>query len=306
MLGSSVLNERLMISTRLLQQFIAVAEELHFGRAAVRLHMAQPPLSQAIKNLEDLVGVPLLARNRHSVSLLPAGEVFLREARELLDRGKKAIDAAVRASEGIDGRLTIGFVGSVSYELLPRLLAQIREAFPRIHVDLRELTSAEQASQLQARKIDMGIVRLPVANLGDICTRVIETERLIAALPTAHPLATRETLWLKDLAHDSFMAFPADKIPSLHGKFLLACEASGFNPRIALEAWQMSSMVSLVAAGFGVALLPRQVVASPHPGVVYRELADPYEHLSLNIAIAWHGEHMSASLASVLSLLGTG
>ena len=107
--------------------------------------------------------------------------------------------------------------------------------------------------------------RFRVANLGEISTRVIETERLIAVLPTAHSLANRETLRLRDLAQDSFMAFPADKIPSLHGKFLLACEASGFNPRIALEAWQMSSMVSLVAAGFGVALLPRQVIASPHP-----------------------------------------
>lgn len=292
-----------MISARLLHQFIAVAEELHFGRAAVRLHMAQPPLSQAIKNLEDLVGVPLLARNRHSVQLLPAGKAFLAEARELLDRGKKAIDAAVRASEGMDGRLTIGFVGSVSYELLPRLLARIRENFPRVHIDLRELTSAEQAEQLLARKIDLGIVRLPVANLVEIETQVIETERLVAVLPITHPLAGKQTLWLKDLEREPFMAFPSDKIPSLHGKFLLACEASGFNPRIALEAWQMSSMVSLVAANFGVALLPRQVVASPHHGVIYKELADEYEHLSLNIAIAWQTKHMSPTLSSVLSLL---
>ncbi|QQU67587.1 LysR family transcriptional regulator [Pseudomonas fluorescens] len=292
-----------MISARLLHQFIAVAEELHFGRAAVRLHMAQPPLSQAIKNLEDLVGVPLLARNRHSVQLLPAGKAFLAEARELLDRGKKAIDAAVRASEGMDGRLTIGFVGSVSYELLPRLLARIRENFPRVHIDLRELTSAEQAEQLLARKIDLGIVRLPVANLGEIETQVIETERLVAVLPITHPLAGKQTLWLKDLEREPFMAFPSDKIPSLHGKFLLACEASGFNPRIALEAWQMSSMVSLVAANFGVALLPRQVVVSPHHGVIYKELADEYEHLSLNIAIAWQTKHMSPTLSSVLSLL---
>lgn len=291
-----------MIAARLLHQFIAVAEELHFGRAALRLHMAQPPLSQAIKNLEQLVGVPLLARNRHSVVLLPAGEVFLGEARDLLERGRRAVEAAQRASEGVDSRVTIGFVGSVSYALLPRLLKSIREAFPRIHVELRELTSTEQASQLLADKLDVGIIRLPVANVAGIDSRVIETERFVAVLPASHRLARKKTLWLKDLADEAFMAFPADKIPSLHAKFLLACEASGFNPRIALEAWQMASMVSLVAAGVGVALLPRQVVASPHPGVVYKELADAYDHLALNIAVAWRANNLSPPVQLLLSL----
>lgn len=292
-----------MITGRLLTQFIAVAEELHFGRAAARLHMAQPPLSQAIKHLEELVGVQLLARSKHFVGLTPAGRAFLEEARELLARGQQAIDTARRASKGLTGRVTIGFVGSVSYELLPRILRAFRTRFPAIHVDLRELTSTEQIESLRARKIDLGIVRLPLNNAADIDLRTIETERFIAVLPKDHRLAKAATLRLEDLAEDPFMIFPAEKIPSLHAKFLMACEQAGFSPRIALEAWQMASMVSLVATGMGVVLLPAQVRNSPHPGVVYKDLDNRSEHFELKIAVAWRSEGISAGVHSLLSVL---
>lgn len=292
-----------MIPTRLLVQFVAVAEELHFGKAALRLHMAQPPLSQAIKNLEELVGVPLLSRNKHFVALTPAGTVFLEEAHELLMRGQRAIDAARRADQGVTGTLTVGFVGSVSYALLPRILRDFRVQFPSIHIDLREMTSTEQIENLRARKIDLGIVRLPLNNAADMATRTITTERFIAVLPQDHQLAGAKTLRLKDLANDAFMIFPAEKIPSLHAKFLLACEKAEFSPRIVLEAWQMSSMVSLVATGLGVALLPAQVRSSPHPGVVYRDLSDQSEHLELKVAAAWRQDVVSGAVNSMLSVL---
>ena len=293
-----------MIPGRLLSQFIAVAEELHFGRAAARLHMAQPPLSQAIKNLEEIVGVQLLARSKHSVSLTPAGKVFLEEARELIAHGQRAIDIARRASEGLTGRITIGFMGSVSYELLPRILRDFRAQFPGIHVDLREQTSVEQIESLHASKIDLGIVRLPLANAADINMRIIEVERFIAVLPQDHPLAASKTLRLEDLAQARFMIFPANKSPGLHAKFLMACDEAGFSPRIAHEAWQMASMVSLVAAGMGVALLPAQVRNSPHPGVVYKDLDNDSEHFQLEIAAAWRVDNISAGVQSMLSVLG--
>lgn len=292
-----------MIPTRLLGQFVAVAEELHFGKAALRLHMAQPPLSQAIRNLEAIVGVPLLSRNKHFVALTPAGAAFLVEARELLLRGQRAIDIARRASQGLTGTITVGFVGSVSYALLPRILLQFRAQFPSIHIDLRELTSTEQIESLHGHKIDLGIVRLPLNNAADMELRTIETERLIAVLPRNHRLAGAKTLRLKDLADDAFMIFPSDKIPSLHAKFLLACEAAGFSPRIVLEAWQMASMVSLVAAEMGVALLPAQVRSSPHPGVVFKDLSDPFEHLELKVAAAWRPGVVSGPVRSMLSIL---
>ena len=133
--------------------------------------------------------------------------------------------------------------------------------------------------------------------------RIIEVERFIAVLPRDHRLAVSPSLRLESLAEDPFMIFPPDKSPSLHAKFLMACEEAGFSPRIALEAWQMSGMVSLVAAGMGVMLLPAQVRSSPHPGVVYKDLDNDSEHLELKIAVAWRPDHVSAGVHSMLSVL---
>jgi DNA-binding transcriptional LysR family regulator len=292
-----------MIPGRLLSQFVAVAEELHFGRAAARLHMAQPPLSQAIKHLEELVGVQLLARSKHSVVLTPAGRAFLDDARELLALQQRAIDTARRASKGLAGRITIGFSWSVSYELLPRILHDFRVQFPAIHVDLRELISVDQIVGLHTGKIDLGIVRLPLSNAADISMRTIEVERLVAVLPKDHPLAASPSIRLESLAGDPFMIFPADKSPSLHAKMLMACEEAGFSPRIALEAWQIAGMMSLVAAGIGVVLLPAQVRRNPHPGVVYKDLENNSEHLDLKIAVAWRPDHVSAGVHSMLTVI---
>lgn len=292
-----------MLSGRLLRQFVAVAEELHFGRAAARLNMAQPPLSQAIKQLESVVGVELLHRSKRFVRLTAAGGVFLRHARDLIAGEQEAVEAARLAAQGVIGQVTIGFVGSVSYDLMPRLLQDFRLRFPNIRVDLRELTSTEQVECLAAGKIDVGIVRLPLSNIADLQVRTIARERFIAVLPQGHRLASAGSLHLADLAGESFMTFPADRIPSLHSKFLFACEEAGFSPRIILEAWQMPSMVSLVATGFGVVLLPSQVRSLAHAGVVYKDLADPFRHLDLDIAVAWHGDDSSAGVHSFLSVL---
>lgn len=187
---------------------------------------------------------------------------------------------------------------------MPRFLRQFKERFPTTHVDLRELTSREQIESLHARKIDLGIVRLPLADAADITLHPIEVERFIAVLPCDHRLAGVSELRLKDLSNESFMAFPPDKIASLHAKFLMACEESGFSPRIALDAWQMSSMVSLVAAGMGVALLPAQVRKIPYEGVVYKELADQSKHIELKIAMAWRPDDVHEDIRSMLAMAG--
>ncbi|QBR04324.1 LysR substrate-binding domain-containing protein [Paraburkholderia pallida] len=292
-----------MIQARLLRQFIAVAEELHFGRAAARLHMAQPPLSQAIKHLEEIVGVSLFKRSRHYVALTPAGSVFLDEARELLLAGQRAIDAARHAEDGPSGRVTIGFVGSASFEILPRILRELRRRFPAIHIELRELASTEQIASLAAERIDVGVVRLPINNAADFALREICSERFVVALPIDHPRAKARTIRLKDLSDEPFMTFPPDRIPALHTKVMLACETAGFSPRIAMEAWQTASMVSLVAAGMGVALLPEQVRSCPHPKVVFKTISDQSEHLELKIAAVWHPDRVSAGVRAVLSVL---
>jgi DNA-binding transcriptional LysR family regulator len=292
-----------MIAERVLRQFIAVAEELHFGRAAARVHVVQPALSRAIRQLEEQVGVELLSRTKRLVRLTPAGEVFLAEARDLLRQGEHALHAARRASQGFVGRVAIGFVGSLSYGLLPRMLREFRARFPTVEVELLELLSKEQIDRLQARKIDLGLLRLPVGNTAGLELRTIERERFVAVLPEGHRLAKAKSVRLADLADERWMIFPADRAPNLHAKFLLACSEAGFSPRIELAAWQLPTMVSLVAAGFGVVLLPSQVRHIPLPGVVYKDIASRSRHIQLEIAVAWRKDNASPALRSLLGIL---
>jgi DNA-binding transcriptional LysR family regulator len=282
-----------MLSSRALRQFIVVAEELHFGRAAARLHISQPPLSQAIMRLERELGVELLRRANRGITLTEAGRGFLGDARRLVEQEADAVARARRVDAGLSGRLTLGFVGSVSYGLLPELLARFRKELPGIAFDLRELPSTEQLQELRARRIDLGIVRLPLVDAGDFETKVIRRERMIAVLPRRHRLAGRKTIPLKLFADEAFMMFPPERVLSLHAKTMMACHAAGFSPRVALQAWQMPTMVSLVAAGVGIALLPAQIRSIPHAGVVYREVKDRSGHLELEIALAWRPELQS-------------
>lgn len=289
-----------MISARALTQFIVLAEELHFGRAAVRLHMSQPPLSQAIMRLEETVGVQLLNRSKTAVSLTDAGAVFVQEAHRLLEQQALALSHTRQASMGMSGTVALGFVGSVSYGLLPRMLAHYRTNFPDVTFDLRELPSAEQVRELEGRRIDLGIVRLPLANAGDFHLKVIHRERMIAVLPVAHRLARQRRVWLGDLAEETFMVFPVSRVPSLHAQTLMVCQAVGFSPRVALEAWQMPTMVSLVAAGVGIALLPEQITNIPHTGVVYRGIRDDVVGLDLEVALAWRKDMRSTLCQRVI------
>lgn len=282
-----------MISSRLLSQFIVVAEELHFGRAALRLHMSQPPLSQAIQRLEDHIGVALFDRANRAITLTDAGRVFLKEARHLEDQQTQAIAHTRQAGAGLMGTIVLGFVGSVSYGLLPELLTQFRRDHAEVAFDLRESTSVEQVQELKARRMDLGIVRLPLGDANGLEMRVIKRERMIAVLPKDHPLGAMTAIPLARLANETFMMFPADRVFSLHAKTLMACQAAGFSPRIGMSAWQMPTMVSLVAAGVGVALLPSQIVNIAHPGVIYRDIEDRMEHLELEIALTWLREDRS-------------
>ncbi len=292
-----------MFSSRALTQFIVLAEELHFGRAAQRLHMSQPPLSQAIMRLEEALGVRLLDRSRSSVALTDAGSVFLHEARRLLEQQALAVDHTRQVSAGMSGTVALGFVGSVSYGLLPLMLAEFRIKFPDVRFDLRELPSSDQLRELEGRRIDIGIVRLPLANAADLHLKTIHRERMIAVLPSAHRLAKERTIRLAELSDETFMLFPVNRVPSLHAQTVMACQAVGFSPRVAMEAWQMPTMVSLVAAGVGVALLPAQIKSIPHPGVVYRDIQDSVHGLDLEIALAWRRNMRSTLCQRIVEAL---
>ncbi len=289
-----------MFSRRVLRQYIVLAQELHFGRAAARLHMSQPPLSQAIARLEANLQVQLLDRNGRSVALTQAGKTFLYEAQMMLHQYDQAVLRTRTTGHGETGVVKLGFVGSVSYGLLPTLLARYRQELPGIEVLPVELTSAEQIQSLKVRSIDLAIVRTPLAGIDDFELKVIQRERMIAVLPACHPLARKRALKLQQLKDETFLVFPADRVLSLHAKTLMACHAAGFSPRIGLSAWQMPTMVGLIAAGMGVALLPEQIENMPHAGVVYRPLTDLSEFLDLEIALAWNADIQNPASVNIV------
>ncbi len=292
-----------MFSTRLLKQFVVLAEELHFGRAAARLHISQPPLSQAIMRLENALGAELFDRTGRSIVLTVAGSTFLNDARLLLEAQEGAIERARQAGAGLSGRIVLGFVGSVTYEMLPAFMTTMRHRFPGVRFDLRELPSVDQLLALHSRQLDLGIVRPPLADTNDLKLKVIRRERMVVVLPREHPLARLKVVPLSALASEAFMMFPPNRVPSLHAKTVMACDAAGFSPKVAMEAWQMPTMVSLVAIGEGVALLPEQVTRMPYPGVVYRPLSDRSAHLDLEIALVCRRDSISALVRNLMDAL---
>jgi len=267
---------------RHLRYFVMVAEELHFGRAAERLFIAQPPLSQQIQQLERELGVSLFARTSRRVQLTPAGEAFLTEARQILASVAQAADAAKRAARGDTGWLGIGFAASATYDLLPAVLHDFRASFPDVALSLQELNAAEQASALGDKIIHVGFAR-PYAPRPEAIVSAVQREPFLAAFPEAHPQAGDKPLRLSLLAEDPFISFPELPKPSYAETVRQACESAGFTPRVVQEVREMQTAISLVAAGFGVALLPASVQHLHRDGVVYRALREPAPRTELAI-----------------------
>jgi DNA-binding transcriptional LysR family regulator len=244
---------------RHLRYFAAVAEERHFGRAARRLHMAQPPLSRQIQDLEEELGFQLFDRSRRHVELTPAGDVLQERVRQVFAELERALDDARRASLGETGRVGVGYVSSLAYSGIAPLLRDFRSRHPDIEVSLRELPPQQQLDALKDGSLQVGFVRSPVED-DDVQKRCLRRERLVVALPANHPLARRRRIALAELAHEPFVMFPRARGPTFYDLLITMCRAAGFSPRIAQEAPQLD-LVSLVIAGFGVAILPESVRA---------------------------------------------
>jgi len=285
-----------VLSGRLLTQFVAVAEELNFGRAAVRVHMAQSPLSQAIRRLEQNLGAQLFVRTKRSVSLTAAGEVLLRQAKAMLRAEHATISMVRRAEEAGAGRLAVGFVGTVAYGVVPRLLWSFRRAHPGVQLDISEMTTMNQLLSLKAGQLDLGMVRLPLPDEPGIITRTIETDRFGLAVPTSSPWAARRTIALADLRNESFVAYSHDRVPILHSHGVSMCLEEGFYPNIVCEAWQASSILSFVAAGVGLALIPWHISELRHAGVTYRPLSRRSPNTRLEIVAMWREDNRSPAL----------
>ncbi|MFF1898251.1 LysR family transcriptional regulator [Streptomyces sp. NPDC058228] len=285
---------------RHLSAFIAVAEELHFGRAAKRLQMAQPPLSQQIRQLEKELSVQLFERNTRSVRLTSAGESFLQPVRTVLDDLDTAVRAARAAGRGEYGRVTIGFAGASSHETLPLLTRAVRAAHPALELVMKGQTYADVAlAGVADGSLDLGFVRLPVTRPG-VQYRVIDEEELVCALPSDHPLARLERVPIEVLAQEPFVSFPANTGSTVRDATVGACEAAGFNPRVVQEAPDSYTILALVAAGVGVTLTVTSCQHIQQNGLVYRPLAGP--PIRLQAALAWRTDNPSAALRAVLAV----
>ncbi len=268
-----------------MRYFVTVGEELHFGRAARRLHLSQPPLSRQIKALEEELGVSLLERSQRRVVLTAAGAAYLREARQILAQVTHATAVARRAAREDLGELSVGFVSVADYNLLPEVLRAFRERHPGIRVTLREATTDVQTRELLEERIDAGFVMSPLRE-PTLEVRPLLQEPLVLALPQTHRLGRGSgALALERLAEEPFILFPRYNAPGLYDTIIIACQEAGFLPRVEQEAVQMQTIISLVSAGLGVSLIPESLRNLGRRGVRYRSTARPTPRTE--IALAW-------------------
>ena len=282
---------------RHLRYFVAVAEELHFRRAAERLHMSQPPLSQQIRQLEQEVGAQLLSRNQRRVELTAAGAAFLVRARDILDAVEDAARQARRVQRGEVGRLAVGFVGSAMYSFVPELLRAFREQAPDIALRLHELGTTEQLRQLDDGRLDVGFLRTPGRWPGLSFETVLE-EPVVVAMPDVHPLAQRSLVRLADLVGESLVLLTPAGSPGLRAALASSIAQLGGEERIIQEVAEMQTVIGLVAAGVGISLVPESVRALVRHGVTYRPLDDTAPVVRL--AMAWRATDESPVLTAFL------
>lgn len=278
---------------RHLKYFVAVAEELHFGRAAARLHVVQPAVSKQVSNLEKELGVRLFRRTKREVLLTDAGTVLYKDARRILGESERAAETARRAGRGQIGRLTVGFIGPAIYGILPLILRTYRERFPSVEMDLHEWTTTEQVKRLHSGFLDIGFVRLPVDDEEFLLERVF-WEPVAVALPREHPLAENEKVPLEMLANESFIMIPRWREPGLYDHYITLCRQAGFSPQVVQETHRIQTSVGLVASGMGVAFVPASTRKLKRPEVVYRGLKGSFADLEM--AIAWRRDDATAVL----------
>jgi DNA-binding transcriptional LysR family regulator len=261
------------VELRQLRYFVAVAEELHFRRAAARLHISQPPVSQQIRALEEELGCQLLARTRRRVELTPAGAAFLRDARAMLAE----LDVAAATARAIDagqvGVLRVNFVGSALLSIVPGTVQRFRRARPGVEVEVRERSTVEQLRALGSGVVDVALVRPPIEPDPALRTEVVMRERTIAAIPEGHPLAALRRVPLRRLAGESLVLFPRPQAPGYHDLLIGRMAATGVSPHVVQYAPEMLTIIGLVAAGIGVSPVPASVAALALPGVEYRPLS---------------------------------
>ena len=284
---------------RHLRYYTALAEELHFGRAAKRLGIAQPALSQQIRQLEQELGVELVLRGNRRVRLTSAGTVFLDRARTTLEQASEAVRLAQQAGRGEIGHIAVGVVTSALYGIFPDVVRVFRQRYKDVHLTLHELTLVDQTQALRAGRIQVSFLRPPLED-PELSMRTIHEEPWLVALPSTHRLTKSARVPLRSLAGHPFILFPRELASGLYDQIISMCQRAGFSPKVVQEA-QMQTIVSLVAAGIGIALVPASLENLRRRGVSYRPLKGATPKVQL--AVVWRRDDTSPLLRSFLAVV---
>ena len=275
---------------RQLRQFVMVAEHLNFRRAAEALHMAQPPLSVAIRNLESELGAPLIARHGRGIELTEAGHAAYAAAKNCLFSAQEVFAAVSTVGTGEYGHIRLAFVGSATYSVLPALLPAFRQRFPGIQLTLSEATNLQALKQLEVREIDAALVRYPTTHISALAYELLEEDSFVAAIPAEHPLARRRRVPLTLLAQYPFIDYSANQVLGLHDLVSMMFQKAGLRPAVVQKATQVQTVISLVQSRMGVALVPSIVRKQAPKHVVFREIESMPEGHLMGVALAYSSE----------------
>jgi DNA-binding transcriptional LysR family regulator len=288
------------LELRHLRYFVVLADKLHFGHSAEYLKMAQPPLSQQIKDLEDELGVPLFLRTKRSVTLTDAGKTFLPRAIQILTQVDKACDEVRQVYLGNMGKIVIGFAGGTDFHLF-RFQNAFQETYPDVKVILRRLGTADQVAALHLEKIDVGFLYPPVES-DELKLLSLPLQKIVVALPENHPLSNgQRPLETKELAKESFIMTPSIAGTSYRNVLFNLCYKAGFFPNVTLEAYETETLLSYVSYGMGITLVPSSYIRYPMQGVVYKNLLDP--SATIETAMAWKYESTSSAAHAYIEIV---
>lgn len=282
-----------------LTSFVVVADQLSFVRAANQLHISQPALTGQIQKLEEELGVQLLARNKRSVRLTEVGRIFLVEARATLERARQAADRAKKAARGEVGRLRISFVSSAALEIVPGIVIEFRKQYPEVTLDLMNLQTVSQVHELLENTVDIGFLRLPLAN-DELDITVIHREGLVVIMHKAHPFAKKKLHQIAQLKDEPFVAYGRRWAPGFFDSIIQICTCEGFSPNIVQETGEMYTAIALVAAGVGIAIVPQSVALAQSRNIVMKPLPNSTE--SSEIALATRAGNSSLLVQSFVSV----
>ncbi|MEC9244680.1 MAG: LysR family transcriptional regulator [Pseudomonadota bacterium] len=290
-----------MFDLRQLRQFIAVAEELHFHRAAARLNMSQPPLTMAIRKLEEEIGIELIERGNRTLGLTAAGRVFLEEARQTLLQAERSVSAARETAAGRTGLVRLGYVGSSLYGRLPDAIRAFRETHHEVRLELLEATTAQQVERIREGGLDIGLLIPSVPDAGDLSFQPFDTDRLCIALPRSHLLAGVKNISVSDLVHENFVLWPAVEGRSFHVQVIRLCADAGFVPMVVQEAHGMHAVLSLVAVEAGISIVPESMMGFRNDRIVYRPIAD--DDASFDLSFCFREPVSNPALAQFLKTI---